>query len=283
MKPFKKSLRKQSTFSFQVMIGGFALLILLGALLLMLPISSRTGEVTPFADTLFTTVSCTCVTGLVVRDTATHWSFFGQLIILTLIQIGGMGVITVSLAIIRITGGKLSLSQRSMMQDSISASQLGGIVHLTGFILKTSAIIEFSGALLLSPVFIRDFGVLKGIWYAVFHSVSAFCNAGFDLMGVREKFSSLTSYGGNAYFNIIVMLLIIVGGISFMTWNDVREHKFQLKRYSLQSKLILVTSAVLIVVPAVFFWCVEYRQESAGVRILHSLFQSVTTLSLIHI
>ena len=155
--------KRQGTGGFRLIIGGFALLILAGALLLMLPVSAKGGSVTPFSDTLFTAVSCTCVTGLVVQDTATHWSFFGQLIILTLIQIGGMGVITVALAIIRLTGRKIGLKQRSIMQESISAPQIGGILKLTGFILKTSAVIELIGALLLSPVFIRDFGIAKGI------------------------------------------------------------------------------------------------------------------------
>ena len=202
--------KRQGTGGFQLIIGGFALLILLGALLLMLPVASQDRQVTPFADTLFTAVSSTCVTGLIVQDTATHWSLFGQIIILTLIQIGGMGVITVALAIIRLTGRRIGLKQRSIMQESISAPQIGNILHLTGFILKTSAIIELTGAALLSPVFIRDFGVAKGLWYALFHSVSAFCNAGFDLLGVREKFSSLTTYSDNAYFNIITMSSIMM-------------------------------------------------------------------------
>ena len=261
----------------QLIIGGFFLLILLGALILMLPISAQDRQVTPFADALFTAVSCTCVTGLVVQDTATHWSLFGQAVILTLIQIGGMGVITVALAIIRLTGRKIGLKQRSIMQESISAPQLGGILKLTGFILKVSAVIELTGAALLSPVFIKEFGVAKGIWYSVFHSISAFCNAGFDLMGVREKFSSLTAFDSRIYFNIVIMLLIIVGGISFMTWNDVRTYKLQLRRYSLQSKVILVTTVILITIPAVFFFLFDYAGEPVKERILHAVFQSVTT------
>ena len=268
--------KRQGTGGFQLIIGGFALLILLGALLLMLPAASQDRQVTPFADTLFTAVSSTCVTGLIVQDTATHWSLFGQIIILMLIQIGGMGVITVALAIIRLTGRRIGLKQRSIMQESISAPQIGNILHLTGFILKTSAIIELTGAALLSPVFIRDFGVAKGLWYALFHSVSAFCNAGFDLLGVREKFSSLTTYSDNAYFNIIIMLLIVIGGISFMTWSDVRTYKHRLRRYSLQSKIILVTTALLIVIPAVSFFIFEYADRPLKERILCAFFQSVT-------
>ena len=164
--------------SFQIIIFGFLGIILLGALLLMLPISSQARTFTSFSDCLFTAVSATCVTGLVVRDTATYWSLFGKAIILLMIQIGGMGVITVGVTIMRLSGKKIGLAQRSTMQDSISAPQVGGIVKLTGFILKTSLLIELIGAILLLPVFIKDFGVVTGIGYSVWHSISAFCNAG---------------------------------------------------------------------------------------------------------
>ncbi|MCR4644239.1 MAG: TrkH family potassium uptake protein [Oscillospiraceae bacterium] len=263
--------------SFQVIILSFFALILLGTLLLMLPISSRERCFTSFADAMFTAVSATCVTGLVVKDTATYWSLFGQVVILTLIQIGGMGVITIGLAVMKVTGKKIGLAQRSTMQESISAPQVGGIVRLTGFILKTSAIIELVGAVLLAPVFIHDFGVPKGLWYALWHSVSAFCNAGFDLMGVREQFSSLTTYSSNIYVNIVIMLLIIIGGIGFLVWHDIGEHKFNIKKYSLQSKVVLMTSAVLIVLPAIYFFFFEYADLRLCDRILSSLFQSVTT------
>lgn len=273
-KPIKR-VKRQAATSFRIIIAGFLLLILAGALLLMLPISSRQRTFTSFPDALFTAVSATCVTGLVVRDTATYWSMFGQAVILTMIQIGGMGVITVGLAILRATGRRIGLSQRSTMQESISAPQVGGIVRLTGFILKTSFIIEMTGAVLLMPVFCRDFGV-RGIWYAVFHSISAFCNAGFDLMGVRQSFSSLCTYQSDVYVNVIIMLLIITGGIGFLTWNDIVRHGYHLKRYSLQSKVILLTSALLIVLPAVFFYFFEYADLPFRDRILSSLFQSVT-------
>lgn len=268
--------RKKLT-SFQVIILSFLGMILVGALLLMLPFSSRERCVTSFSDSLFTAVSATCVTGLVVKDTATYWSLFGQAVILLLIQIGGMGVITIGLAIMRASGRKIGLWQRSTMQESISAPQVGGMVRMTGFILKTSAIIEFIGAALLFPVFCRDFGIVKGAWYAVFHSVSAFCNAGFDLMGVREKFSSLTSYSSSIYVNTVIMLLIIAGGIGFLVWNDMCVHKYHLRRYSLQSKVVLLTSALLIVLPAMFFFVYEYEGVNLHDRFIYSLFQSVTT------
>ena len=263
--------------SFQVIIISFFCLILVGTLLLMLPISSRQRCVTGFDDAMFTAVSATCVTGLVVKDTATYWSLFGQAIILTLIQIGGMGVITIGLTIIRASGRKIGLWQRSTMQESISAPQVGGIVKLTGFILKTSLIIELIGAALLAPVFCNDFGIAKGLWYSLFHSISAFCNAGFDLFGVREPFSSLTSYHSNIYLNIIIMMLIITGGIGFLVWGDIGTHKYRIRRFSLQSKVVLMTSAVLIVLPALYFFFYEYDRESIHDRTIHSLFQSVTT------
>ena len=263
--------------SFQVIIISFFCLILVGTLLLMLPISSRQRCVTSFPDAMFTAVSATCVTGLVVKDTATYWSMFGQAVILTLIQIGGMGVITIGLAIMRASGKKIGLSQRIAMQDSISTPQVGGIVKLTGFILKTSLIIELIGAALLAPVFCKDFGILKGIGYAVFHSVSAFCNAGFDLLGIRGHFSSLTSYHSNIYLNIVIMVLIITGGIGFLVWHDIGTHKHHLKKYSMQSKVVLLTSAVLIVLPAVYFFFCEYEDASFGNRMIYSVFQSVTT------
>ena len=252
-------------------------MIVAGAFLLMLPISSRDRTVTPFTETLFTAVSATCVTGLIVHDTATHWSLFGQAIILTLIQIGGMGVITIGLTIVRASGKRIGMWQRSTMQESISAPQLGGIIKLTGFILTASAAIEVIGALLLAPVFCREFGVLKGLWYSLFHSISAFCNAGFDLMGCREKFSSLTTLNGNIYFNCVIMALIIVGGLGFLTWHDVGEYKFNFRKYSLQSKVILITSLLLILIPAVYMFFFEYGALPMKNRVISSIFQSVTT------
>jgi len=268
--------KHRSISTFQVIIISFFCLIMLGTVLLMLPISSRERCMTSFSDSMFTAVSATCVTGLVVKDTATYWSLFGQAVILTLIQIGGMGVITVGLTVIRATGKKIGLWQRSAMQESISAPTVGGIVRLTGFIIKTSVIIELTGAVLMAPVFCRDFGIAKGIWYSLFHSISAFCNAGFDLLGVRGKFSSLTSYSDNIYLNVIVMLLIIIGGIGFLVWDDIGTHRHKIKRYSLQSKVVLLTSFILIVLPALYFFFFEYGSLGFAERTISSLFQSVT-------
>lgn len=269
--------KRRSITSFRIIILSFFMLIMLGTLLLMLPISSREGRFTSFSDALFTATSATCVTGLVVKETASYWSLFGQCVIFTLIQIGGMGVITIGLAVMRASGMKIGLWHRSTMQESISAPHVGGMVRFTGFILKTTVLIELIGAALLFPVFCNDFGVAKGLWYSLFHSVSAFCNAGFDLMGAREPFSSLTGYGSNIYLNCIIMLLIISGGIGFLVWGDIKTHKHRLKRYSLQSKIVLLTTSILIVLPAVYFFFNEYGSLNPADRSISSFFQSVTT------
>ncbi|MBR6377258.1 MAG: Trk family potassium uptake protein [Oscillospiraceae bacterium] len=269
--------KNRTTSSFQVILFGFLAVILLGGLILTLPFCSRSGEFTPFSDAIFTSVSAACVTGLVVQDTATHWSVWGQLVILVLIQIGGLGVITVALTFFRLWGRRISLAQRNMMQQSISAPQVGGIVRRTGFILRGALCIELGGALLLAPVFCRDLGFFKGLWYSVFHAVSAFCNAGFDLMGIRGQYSSLTGYRADPLVNIVIMLLIVIGGIGFLVWEDLRKNKLRFHRYRLQTKLVLVSSALLILIPAVLNYFTEFQDLPAGERILVALFQSVTT------
>lgn len=253
------------------------MLIMLGTFLLMLPISSRRGSITAFSDALFTATSATCVTGLVVKDTATYWSVFGQGVIFILIQIGGMGVITIGLTVMRASGMKIGLWHRITMQESIAAPHIGGMVRFTSFIVKTTVLIELIGAALLFPVFCADFGAAKGLWYSLFHSVSAFCNAGFDLMGTREPFSSLTSYSGNIYVNCIIMLLIVAGGIGFLVWGDIKTYKHRFTRYSLQSKIVLLTTSILIVLPALYFFFNEYGSMDFSERSVSSFFQSVTT------
>ncbi len=262
--------------SFQTIILGFALVILSGSLLLMLPFSSRSGEVTGFLDALFTAVSAVCVTGLVVFDTATYWSFFGQLVIIFLIQIGGLGVVTATGAIVILTGKKIGLIQRNVMQEAISAHQVGGIVRLTKFTVTATFAIEGIGALMMAPVFCGDFGFQKGIWYACFHAISAFCNAGFDLMGTDQPFSSLTAYAADPVVNFAVMFLIVVGGIGFMTWEDIWTHRHHFRKYRMQSKAILWVTGLLILVPAAYFYFFEFSGLSGGERVWSSFFQSVT-------
>lgn len=262
--------------SSQMIILGFAGAILLGCLLLMLPAATRDGKGAPFADALFTSTSAVCVTGLVVRDTASYWSGFGQGVILMLIQIGGMGVVTVGAAIFMVSGRKISLKQRSTMQEAISAHKVGGIVNLTGFIIKMTIIFEAAGAIVMAPAFCKEFGAAKGLWCAVFHSISAFCNAGFDLMGTRAEYSSLTHFADSAAVNGAVMALIITGGIGFMTWDDIRTHRHHLKRYRMQSKVILAVTGGLVLLPALYFFFFEFSQEPFWRRIWISAFQSVT-------
>ncbi len=262
--------------SFQIIIGGFLLVVLFGAVLLMFPFSSATGQWTSFEDTLFTSTSAVCVTGLVVRDTGTYWSLFGQILILILIQIGGLGVISFAVFFAAVSGRKISLFQRSMLQESISAHQIGGIVKMTGFIFRNAFIIELIGAAALLPAFCIEFGP-KGIWMAFFHSVSAFCNAGFDIMGAHSgEFSSLTHFAGNPAVVIPVCILIVVGGIGFLTWDDIAENRFRFKKYRLQSKVILVTTLLLIVLPAIMFFFLDFKDYPLKTRIFLSLFQSVT-------
>ena len=262
--------------SAQIIILGFAAVILLGSFLLMLPISTQDGQGSTFTDALFTATSAVCVTGLVVQDTATYWTTFGQVVVISLIQIGGMGVVTVAVAVALVSGKKISLKQRSTMQEAISAPKVGGIVRLTGFILKMTFIFEALGALIMAPSFIREFGIAKGIWYGVFHSISAFCNAGFDLMGIRQQYSSLTSFVGDPFVNFAIMALIVIGGIGFMTWDDIKTNGLKWKRYRMQSKVILTTTALLILIPAAYFFFFEFSDAPLNERIWSSFFQSVT-------
>ena len=269
------ALYKRKLSSSQIILFGFLMVILAGAVLLMLPVSSAAGEGTPFLDCLFTSTSAVCVTGLVVYDTATHWSVFGQAVILTLIQIGGMGVVTVAVAITMASGKRITLMQRSTMQDAISAPQVGGIVRFTGFILKGIFLFELLGALALMTVFVPEQG-LRGIWLAVFHSVSAFCNAGFDLMGTRAPFSSLTAYNRSPVVNITVMALIVIGGIGFLTWQDIRHNGLHFRRYRMQSKVVLSVTGILILLPALYFYFAEFNGLPFAQRFWGSLFQAVT-------
>ncbi len=268
--------RRRKLSSPQIILLGFAAAILIGSLLLMLPFATRDGQGAPFSDALFTATSAVCVTGLVVQDTATYWSGFGQGVLLALIQVGGMGVVTFAVLLGLTTGQKISLKQRGLMQDAISAHRLGGILRLTGFILTMTAAFELTGAALLSLVFCREFGFWRGLWYGLFHGVSAFCNAGFDLMGVRAPYSSLTSFVSHPAVNLVIMLLIVTGGIGFLTWDDIRTNRLRFRRYRMQTKVVLVTSALLLVLPAAYFFCFEFQGLPPAERAWGAAFQSVT-------
>ena len=228
--------------SFQIIIGSFLAVILTGTFLLMLPVSSAEGVATPFGDALFTATSAVCVTGLVVHDTFRYWSLFGQLLILLLIQIGGLGTITLATVVTILAGRKISLFQRSIMKDAVSADQIGGIVRYTQFILSGTLAVEFLGVITLFPIFFRKYSLSRSILY-----------------------------------NLTIMTLIVVGGLGFSTWSDIGKNRTYLHKYRLQTKLILTTTAILIFIPAGLFFIIEYQGYPLKERILASLFQSVTT------
>ena len=263
--------------TFQIIIYAFALTILVGSALLSLPVSTKDGSGASFSDALFTSASAVCVTGLVVKDTWNYWSLFGRTVILLLIQIGGLGIVTVALLIFMLSGKKVSLTQRLIMKDAISSDRVGGILKLTSFILKLTLFFEALGSLILYSVFSKEYGAVNGWGYAVFHSVSAFCNAGFDLMGSYGDFSSLCPYKDNTVVNLIIMLLIVCGGLGFITWKDIGVNKWKWHRYSLQSRSVIFMTLLLILVPAVFFYFTEFGSLPIHERFLSSFFQSVTT------
>lgn len=266
----------------KLILGGYLCIILLGTLLLSLPAATKGAGVTPISDAFFTATSATCVTGLVRYDTFTHWSLFGQLVILCMIQIGGVGFMTVAIMIMVVAKKKISLNQRSLMQNSISAPQIGGIVRLTEFIVLVTLLVELAGAVMLSFSYIPRFGRSKGIYFSIFHSISAFCNAGFDLMGdTTGEFSSLTGAAGQWYVGLVIMTLIVVGGLGFGVWYDLGKRKFDFKWLNLQSKMVITISASLIVLGALVLALLEWNQPlfagmSVSEKIHASLFQSVS-------
>ena len=276
---FCKKIRNISTM--KKILLGYCVIIIGGALLLMLPIATKERIVTSPIDALFTSTSATCVTGLVRFDTYQYWSLFGQVVILALIQIGGIGFMTLAISLITLTKRKIGLSQRVLMQESVAMPQLGGIVKITKFIFIGSMLIEAIGAFLLSFYFVPHLGFGMGLFYSVFHSISAFCNAGFDLMGYQQAFSSLTSVENNWYFNLIIMFLIIIGGLGFFVWNDIVTNKGRFSMLRLHSKIVLTFTLFLIISGALIIYLCELKGtelqgKNIGDQILNSLFQSVT-------
>ena len=259
---------------------GFFFIILAGSLILTLPIASRSGEWTPFLDSMFTATSATCVTGLVVYDTFTHWNVFGQLVILLLIQIGGLGFITVGVGFSMAFRRRIGLWQRDLLKESINAMEIGGIVKLSRKIFIGTALCEGAGAILLATRFIPEFGFVKGIYYSIFHAISAFCNAGFDLMGGQQPYASFTAYATDPVINITIMLLIIVGGLGFVVWSDVVSKRFRWKNYCLHTKMVISVTLILIFGGALLLFLFEQggtiKGMSTGEQILTSLFGSVT-------
>ncbi len=274
--------KRQTPMSAQGIIAlGFAVLIAVVAFLLMLPASSNTYTWTDPLTALFTSTSAVCVTGLVVVDTATHWSLFGRCVLLCAIQIGGLGVMTVIALAGMMMGRRIGLRQRTLLAESISSLHLSGIVRLVRRALIGTLLIEGAGALLLALRFVPQLGVLRGLGYAVFHSISAFCNAGFDLMGTLSgTFSSLESYVSDPLINLTVCMLILLGGLGFFVWDDLLENRFRFKRLQLHTRVVLLITPVIVLAPALLFFLFERGASMAGMdtktRLLASLFSSVT-------
>ncbi len=259
---------------------GFFIMIMIGTVLLMLPVSSKDGQTTDLISALFTSASASCVTGLVVYDTYTHWSLFGQIVIITLIQIGGLGFVSMGVLFAMITKRKIALRQRTLIQESVNTLQLGGVVRLVKKIFIGTLFFELSGAVLFSFHFIPEMGLAKGIYYSVFHSISAFCNAGFDLMGFRGQYSSFTGEFDSLIINLVIMALIIIGGLGFIVWDDLWKNRLNFKKYMLHTKIVLSSTVFLIVVGALLFYIFERDGLFAGMStkgvILSSLFSAVT-------
>lgn len=265
----------------QIIALGYFCVITLGTILLLLPVSTVNGQSCGLLTALFTATSATCVTGLVVVDTGIYWSLFGKCMILLMIQIGGLGFVTIGVLFAMCFNKRIGLKTRGLLQESMNTSQVGGVVRLAVKVFKGTILIEGAGAFLLALRFIPEFGFLKGIAFGVFHAVSAFCNAGFDLMGPEKgAFSSFVSYSGDILVNLVIMLLIVIGGIGFLVWDDFTRHRLNWKRYSLHTKIVLSMTGSLIFGGAVLFYLFERNglMEGMGITetVLSCLFSSVT-------
>ncbi len=269
----------------QVLILGFAGVILLGAILLSLPIASNDGSSTAFIDALFTSTSAVCVTGLVVVDTGTYWTAFGKSVILLLIQFGGLGFMTMATSMAMVIGKRISLRGRIVMQEALNQETIQGVVKLTQIILFTTLFIEFIGAVFLSFKFIPMYGLSKGVSYSVFHSISAFCNAGFDILGGG---TSLMPFSTDILVNFTIMLLIILGGLGFTVMIDlflgIKEYIInkQKKQLSLHSRFVLIMTAILLISGFVMVFILEYSNVATmgnmnfGQKVIAASFHAVT-------
>jgi trk system potassium uptake protein TrkH len=262
----------------QILVIGFALVILTGALLLKLPIAAVSGESTPFVDCLFTSTTAVCVTGLVTVDTGTHWTYFGKTVIMCLIQVGGLGFMAFATLISLIIGKKITLRERLVMAEAMNTFSLQGLVKLARYILLFTFAVEGTGALLLSTVFIPDYGLAKGIYFSIFHSVSAFCNAGIDLIG---EFRSLTGYADNSVIILTIGSLIVFGGLGFTVWYEIFNYKKE-RKLSLHSKFVIVVTSILIFGGALLMLLFEFNNAATiqpmngKGKLLSSLFASIT-------
>lgn len=269
----------------QTVVISFAIIILIGTILLNLPLASKNGQSIGLIDALFTATSATCVTGLVVVDTGIHWSLFGKLVITLLIQIGGLGIMTFSTLLALLMGRRITLKERLLIQESFNQFDLEGMVRLTKNIIIATFAMEFVGALIYSIVFIPQFGWSRGFAYGIFHSITSFCNAGFDLMGEHTgPFTSFTGYVNNPIININAMVLIVIGGLGFSVWIDsfYAIKKRNLNELSLHSKVVLTMTAGLILLGAIFIFLMEINNPATiknlpwSGKILASFFHSVS-------
>ena len=275
--------QKKSIFKFpaQVIAISFMTVIIVGSILLMMPVSSRSGTSTAFLDALFTATSATCVTGLVVFDTFTHWSFFGQAIILLLIQIGGLGLVTITSFFNIALGRKLGLRSMQLAQESINSNSITDIARIIKFVVTASLTIELTGALLLSFTFVPKYG-FEGIWISFFLAVSGFCNAGFDILGRESEFTSLSNYVGNINVNLTISALIILGGLGFLVWRDIINYH-KTKKLLMHTKIVLTVTGILIFSGFLIFLVCEWNNPatlgnlSFGKKLLSAFFQSVST------
>ena len=275
-------IKKKSMNATRIVAGGFAAIILLGTLLLMLPFASKSGESAGFLNSLFTATSATCVTGLIPVDTGMSWTFFGQLVIIALIQLGGLGFMTVITMVSFLLRRRIGLSERLIMVSTLNLNDMDGVVRVVRHALIGTFTLEGAAAVLLSFRFVPQFGLLGGIWRGIFHAISAFCNAGFDLVGGKfGAFTSLEGYNDDPYVLCIIMALIVIGGLGFFVWEDIVRARGW-KGLSLYSKMVLSITAALLLGGALFFFCAEYSNpETFGnmpvwQKALNAMFQSVT-------
>lgn len=262
----------------QILALGFILVILIGALLLTLPIATTSGESTNFLDALFTSTSAVCVTGLIVVDTGTYWNMFGQTVIMILIEIGGLGFMSFTTLIAIILGKKITLRERLILQDAMNTFNIQGLVKMVKYVLVFTVSVQFFGALLLSTQFVPQYGIAKGVFYSIFHSISAFCNAGFDILG---NFSSLTSYNSNVVVIMVISALIIIGGLGFTVWSELYNSK-SLRKVSLHSKMVILMTTILVLGGTVLMFLFEHNNVNTISnmsfidKVMNSFFASVT-------
>ena len=274
-----KALKRKNIYTpVQILAMGFAIVIVIGAILLSLPIASQSGKVTPFIDCIFTSTSAVCVTGLVTVDTGTHWTYFGKTVIMLLIETGGLGFMSVATLVFFFLGKRITLKERLIMQEAMNVNSLQGLVKMVKYVLIFTFSVEGIGAVLFATQFIPQFGIAKGIYYSIFHAVSAFCNAGFDLMG---NFKSVTAYANNSVIILTIAALITIGGLGFYVWVEIYNCK-DIKKLSLHSRIVIYTTLVLIVGGAILMYIFEmknpYTMQGMSVKgkVLSSIFASVS-------